>query len=124
MRKSMRITVLFISSVLVFTAGCCVGHSIWKDDAEEMAQTFYAEITSIDGTHFAVEGLAVNDINHRGSFTFDSTDETQFMWRGTEIDVSDLLIGDTISITYNGVMLETYPVTILGVERISLLSDR
>lgn len=44
-------------------------------------------------------------------------------WRGTEISLSDLDIGDNISITFSGETLDTYPVQINDVVRIILLDD-
>ena len=42
---------------------------------------------------------------------------------GTEIGLSDLEVGDNISITFDGEILDTYPAQINDVIRIILLDD-
>ena len=51
---------------------------------------FYAKIKKVSTynsiTTILVEGLEVNDINHRGLFEFSIKDDTELLWRGTEIN--------------------------------------
>ena len=58
---------------------------------------------------------------------FASTDanveETKIMWRYTGITPEDLEIGDHISITFTGEVLESYPAQIQQVDIIQLLDD-
>lgn len=44
-------------------------------------------------------------------------------WRGTEITPSDLDVGDTISITFSGEILEIEPGQIVNVTKVQLLDD-
>ncbi|MDC2756077.1 hypothetical protein PO351_26665, partial [Bacteroides ovatus] len=86
-------------------------------------QTFYATITEINGNNFTVEGLDINDINYRGAFTFSVIAETELVWRGTEMQVEEFDIGDIISVSFTGLVQESYPGYILDVVRVQLLDD-
>ncbi len=96
-----------------FTAGAPRGASV----------TFHAEILERDGKRFHVNGLACNDINSRGEFTFSLEDGTPLVWRGTALSLDDLETGDRIAVTYTGDVLETYPAQLTNVLRIDLLED-
>ncbi|MBE6607719.1 MAG: DUF3221 domain-containing protein [Ruminococcaceae bacterium] len=91
------------------------------DDA--LLQTFYAEIIEINGSSLLVEGLSINDINFRGQFSLSIDEKTKLEWRYTEISLSDLDVGDRISITFSGEILESYPAIIGNAEKIQLLDD-
>lgn len=88
---------------------------------------FYAKIKKISTynniTTILVEGLEVNDINHRGLFEFSIKDDTKILWRGTEIKLSDLKERQNISITSIGVVEESYPARLTKVSRVILLDD-
>lgn len=87
------------------------------------AQTFYATISDIRGDTFTVTGMEVNDINFRGEFCFSIEKETKLLWRYTDISADDLEVGDHISITFTGGVLETYPGQLQHVTVIQLLDD-
>ena len=87
------------------------------------AQTFYAAISDIRGDTLTVAGMDVNDINFRGEFCFSIEKETKIIWRYTDIPADDLEVGDHISITFVGEVLETYPGQIQHVTVIQLLDD-
>lgn len=89
----------------------------------EESQTFYASISEINGDTIGVKGLEVNDINYRGEFTFSIKEETAVLWRGTPITPEDLEPNDTISITFQGEVLESYPAIIQNVTKVQLLED-
>lgn len=89
---------------------------------------FYAKIKKINTynnsiTTILVEGLEVNDINHRGLFKFSIKDDTKILWRKTEIKLSDLKEGQNVSITSIGAVQESYPVGLTNVPRVILLDD-
>ena len=85
---------------------------------------FYAEIKTINGNRFRVDGLEINDINHRGEYTFSiDPSKTDLIWRGVDITVDVLQPGYTIAIYYSGAVSETYPAQISNVDRIWLLDD-
>ena len=92
-------------------------------DSSSIPQTFYATITEINGNNFTVEGLDINDINYRGAFTFSVIAETELVWRGTEMQVEEFDIGDIISVSFTGLVQESYPGHILDVVRVQLLDD-
>lgn len=86
--------------------------------------TFYATVNEINENDFLVNGLDVNDINHRGEVYFSVDNKTKIEWRHTEINPGDLQIGDTISITYTGEVQTSYPSRIVNpVIMVTLLED-
>ena len=94
----------------------------------EEQQTFYAEIREITGTpeegnSVTVQGLSVNDINYRGTFSFAVFGETRIEWRGEPLGFEELEAGDTVSITFAGGIQESSPAVIEHVVRIQLLDD-
>lgn len=92
------------------------------------SQTFYAiieEIIENDGvTRLLVKGLEINDINYRTKYYFSIDDNIKMTWRGEKISVSDLDIGDNISITFTDEMiLAIHPAPLTEVIKIQLLDD-
>ena len=85
--------------------------------------TFYAVITGVGETAIDVRGMEVNDINHRGDFCLSVSEETELRWRGAEIAMADLDVGDHISVTYTGAVLESDPAQIPQAVAIWLLDD-
>lgn len=132
MKKEVKIILIILLVVISLIIGYFVGYKRAYDKIETASQnsnytneqqTFYAEIKEINNSNLLVQGLSVNDMNYRGEFTFSVIGETILEWRGTEISLSDLDIGDNISITFSGETLDTYPVQINDVVRIILLDD-
>ncbi len=130
--------VLIIIGILViigisFVVGLFVGQrNAPKNDLairKVYGQTFYANIESIkqynDGSfHLNVKGLELNDINYRGNFTFKVDDSMDMTWRGEKIKVSDLKIGNNISITFTDEMLTSIsPTPLTEVVKIQVLDD-
>ena len=72
--------------------------------------TIYATISQISGGKVRADGLEVNDINGRGSFSFTLSEDTPITWHHTKIALSALQKGYNIAITYTGGTKETYPV--------------
>lgn len=121
------IALLFYSAVI---AGVFyfAGYKIAYDQIENSAtahrsQTFYATISNIQDITLTVKGMEINDINFRGKFYFSVAEETMITWRYIDIPIKDLNVGDNISITFTGEILETYPAQITQVEVIQLLDD-
>ena len=133
MKKELKIILIIMLVIIALVIGYFVGYKRAYDKIESASQnvnynneqqTFYAEIKEINNNNvFLVEGLSVNDINYRGDFTFSVVEETKLEWRGTEISISDLKVGDNISITFDGEILDTYPAQIKEVIKIQLLDD-
>ncbi len=116
-----------IKTVGIVIIICCVAvisYLVGRLNAPDVnTKTFYATVESINGNSFVVQGLEVNDINSRGQFTFTVDDTTALEWHNTEIQISDLQAGDTISVTYSGGVTETYPAGIENIIKIVLLDD-
>lgn len=130
MKKKMSIAAVVILLILVAAGGYFVGYRAGSKQSEENKRpqgnsyTFYATITEIYEDSFLVDGMDVNDINFRNEITFSKSDEISYIWRGTEIKASDLEVGDNISITFEGDILETYPSQLLDVTKVYLLDDK
>lgn len=132
MKKGLRIVLIILIVFITLIVGYLIGYKTAYDKIENANQninqsiawqTFYAEIEEITGNVLLVKGLAVNDINYREEFTFSIIEETELLWRGTKIELSDLDIGDNIAITFEGEVLESYPAQIKEVVKIQLLDD-
>ena len=132
MRKEFKIILVILIVVISLVLGYFIGYKRAYDKIESASQnisynndqqTFYAEIEEIKDNFILVKGLSVNDINFRGEFTISVVEETELEWRNTKINVTDLNVGDNISITFTGEILDSYPVQIKGVVKIQLLDD-
>lgn len=98
-------------TIVVFIAGIVisyfVGYKTAYDTYEESLsqasnfdiQTYYAEIKEIDSNSLLVEGISLNDEDHRSEFRYDVPEGTKLEWHNTPIGLSDLNEGDLISIT-------------------------
>ena len=89
--------------------------------------TFYAEIKEIiekdEKVTLLVDGLDVNNINNRGEFYITIDKNVKLIWQGVNLDMSELKIGQNISITHDGGIQETAPARILNVYIVELLDD-
>ena len=99
------------------------GASSAEPEVEEPTQTFYATVTEVQEGSLLVEGLEVNDINHRGAFTVPVDDATRITWRYEAMDFSELKPGQTVSIAYRGSVQESDPAGLTDVTWIQLLDD-
>ncbi len=122
------IIVMFCYSVILAGGFYFIGYKVALSRMEHredlvFPQTFYATISDIRDNTFTVKGMDVNDINFRGEFRFSVTEETKITWRYTDISIGDLDIGDSVSITFSGRILETYPGQVEQVNVIQLLDD-
>lgn len=134
-KQKILITIGIIAIIGVsFVVGLFVGQkNAPKNDLairKVYGQTFYANIESIkqynDGSfHLSVKGLEVNDINYRGNFTFKVDDSMDMTWRGEKIKVSDLTVGNNISITFTDEILNSIsPTPLQEVIKVLLLDDK
>lgn len=134
--KTITIIILCIFIVSIgasFTCGLLIGQkNAPKEDlavARVYGQTFYATIKEIkqynnSEIHINVKGLEVNDINYRGNFTFKINDNINMTWRGEDIKVSDLKVGNNISITFTDQIINTIsPAPLEAIVKIQLLDD-
>lgn len=123
-KKMMIVCLLLVVAIGFYFIGYKVAHDRLKNEQiNNQMVTFYAEITDIRDSDIRVQGLDVNDINHRGHFTFTIVEETELVWNGTTMIPSELNVGDLISITYTGGLLETSPAQICEVVKVQLLDD-
>lgn len=128
MKKGLKVVFAVGIAAAVLAAGYLAGYKSASHQMENTSQTmdqqtFYAQVEEINGDRFLVEGLPVNNINYRGAFDFSATEKTKLLWRGTKMELSDFDVGDTVSITFEGEILETYPGQISKVVKIELLDD-
>lgn len=130
MKKELKIIFGTLLIIVILIIAYFIGYKSAYDKIEnanqniiDNQQTFYAEIKEINDNNLLVEGLSVNDINYRGEFTFSVVEETKLEWRGTEIDLSDLSVGNNISITFDSAILESDPAQISNIIKIQLLDD-
>lgn len=137
MKKETKIMLSIIVIIFVAIISYFVGYKKAYDDYERdldnhkvSFHTFYATIThiedtglTIDDTALTVKGLDINDINFRGNFEFIITEATEIEWRNTNIEATELEVGDNISIMFTGGIQETDPAKIEDVLKIQLLDD-
>ena len=132
MRKEFKIILVILIVVISLVLGYFIGYKRAYDKIESAnqnisynntQQTFYAKIEEIKDNFILVKGLSVNDINFRGEFTISVVEETELEWRNTKINVTELNVGDNISITFTGEILDSYPAQIKDVVKIQLLDD-
>lgn len=128
--KSSGLRVLAVIVFLLAFAGANVGSFLLgRASAEhnsvswEETSVFYAQIVERRENTLLVEGLPVNDVNHRGQFSFTLGEDTRLLWRGEEITQEALRPGDTVAVTYSGETLEVYPVMLPQVYQVLLLED-
>lgn len=128
--KSSGLRVLAAIVFLLAFAGANVGSFLLgRASAEqnsvswEEASVFYAQIVERRENTLLVEGLPVNDVNHRGQFSFTLGEDTRLLWRGEEITQEALHSGETVAVTYSGETLEVYPVMLPQVYQVLLLED-
>lgn len=124
MKKKKKI-ILYILLIFVVAIGCYyIGYKAAYDKTKNnQSGTFYAKITDITDTLFTVQGIELNDINYREAFDFQIIGETELVWRGIPMNISEFDVGDYIAITYTGEIQETYPAHITKVVKIQLLDD-
>ena len=120
MKKLVLAAGLILFLALAALGGFLIGR---KTAAPVMGTTFYGVIDDMKGNSLTVSGLDINDINSRGRFHFTVDENTILEWRYTEIDLTDLHVGDTISVTYTGTVMEVSPAFINNVIKIQLLDD-
>ena len=114
-------TISIILAILLAAAG---GYYGGRRSVQPMVgTTFYAVIEEIRENRLLVQGLEINDINGRGTFELAVGDKTELIWRGVPITVKDLRVGNTVSVTYIGEVLEISPAQVSDVLRIQLLDD-
>ena len=128
--KSSGLRVLAVIVFLLAFAGANVGSFLLgRASAEhnsvswEEASVFYAQIVERRENTLLVEGLPVNDVNHRGQFSFTLGEDTRLLWNGEEIPLQALRPGQHVAVTYSGETLEVYPAILPEVHQALLLED-
>lgn len=124
--KANRFVLLTVVLVVIAAGAGFWAGSRWgapEPPAAEPAQTFYAAVTEVRDGSLLVEGLEVNDINHRGAFTVPVTGDTEILWRYEPMAFSEIKPGQTFSITYAGPVQESDPAGLTQVTMLQLLDD-
>ena len=123
MNKINKIFIIIIAILCIILGIVSYKYVMLKKDYR-FASTFYARIEEITNNNILVQGLTVNDINFRGSYYLHTNENTKIFWRGTELTLNDLDVGDHISITYTyEIILASSPAPLHQVELIQLLDD-
>lgn len=128
MKKAKLVALMLCYSIAIAVLFYFVGYKTASGDSARApgiaSQTFYATIEDTWGdSGFTVRGMEINDINYRGRFDFVAHEDTMVVWRGTNISIEDLDIGDNVSITFSGAVFETNPMIIEQVGLVQLLDD-
>lgn len=130
MKKNFVLVLLFV--IVASVISYFIGYKKAYDDYESFInnndygvvyQSFYATITNIDGKLITVKGMDINDINFRGNYKFYVDEVVDLEWRYTDIKLSDLEVGDNISIIFTGSVQETDPAKITDILKVQLLDD-
>lgn len=128
--KSSGLRVLAVIVFLLAFAGANVGSFLLgRASAEhrtvswEETSVFYAQILERQENTLLVEGLSVNDVNHRGQFSFTLGEDTRLLWHGEEIPLQTLRPGQHVAVTYSVETLEVYPAILPEVHQVLLLED-
>lgn len=124
MKKAIFASIMIVALIAAFFVGRLSAPQEESELSVYDCTTFYATIESINGNVLLVQGLDVNDINMRSKFTVTVDAQTRLLWHGTEIKLTDLQAGDSVSITYTGLIQEIYPGNIVEpAVQITLLDD-
>ena len=128
--KSSGLRVLAVLVFLLVFVGANVGSFLLgRVSAEhstvswEETSVFYAQILERQENTLLVEGLSVNDVNHRGQSSFTLGEDTRLLWNGEEIPLQALRPGQHVAVTYSGETLEVYPAILPAVPQALLLED-
>lgn len=128
MKKSVKILLAVVILAAVAAGGFFAGRASVGASSDSVSiavsgQTFYATVKQIGDSWLLVEGLEVNDVNHRGAFTLSVSEDTKLVWHYTELLFEELKVGQNVAVTYTGVVQESYPARLPSVLRIELLDD-
>ncbi|MBQ8379947.1 MAG: DUF4362 domain-containing protein [Clostridia bacterium] len=85
---------------------------------------FYAEVKEVYDNKILVDGLDVNNINFQGEFEVPILESTTIKYNGETIELTNLKVGDKISVIFDGEILETYPAVVKKVREIELFSEQ
>lgn len=88
------------------------------------SKIFYAEIKETYDNKILVDGLDINDINFQGEFEVPILESTTIKSNDETIELTELKVGDKISIVFNGEILEKYPAVVKNVREIKLFSEQ
>lgn len=121
-RKLRKRRFLLTVAAIILAVGIALGFMLgrlWPDRTEV---TFYATIRDMSGGNLLVEGIDENDVNHRsemylGLEKLDTADRIQTA-SGDDVAIENLSPGDLIRVTYDGTMLESFPLQLPNVWKI------
>ncbi len=121
-RKRRRKNFRLLLFILTLAAGLLLGFFLGRNWPRRTEVSFYATILETDENTLFVEGIAENDVNHRHKAYLSLDDlDTEGMAQtasGENIAVGELKVGELVKVTYDGTVLETYPLQIPHVWRI------
>lgn len=119
---------------LFFVTGGILGYNIGRNTerkeqlfGDESFRSFWAVVKTVDDEHgvILVSGIPENDTNHRMESYLTVSDQTVIMDFVTKknIKLSDLKEGDSVRITYHGLVMLSSPSQIPKVDLISRFED-
>jgi len=119
---------MVLAACAAFIVGFLIGHGGENNKIPNIidAPTFYATIEEVDShgeSSLLVQGLDINNWNYRSKYILWNTSKADLVWHGTKIKFDQFQAGQTISITFDGVVMESYPGQISNVYQIEILDD-
>ena len=117
--------IAILAACISFIVGFLAGHDAGRATVPDVVypSTFYATVTEVSAHGLMVEGLEINQINYRSLYHFAVDEQTQLVYRGKPVELSDFRPGLTESVSFTGYILETYPVGLTEVCRVEVLDD-
>lgn len=118
-----RYTLIALAYFCLLALAFCIGR--WTfDDRYTKTHTFYAVITSAEGSSFTASGLGVNNAAHRGDFAFTTDEDTALSHNfDRSITLRAFAEGDMVAITYRGSRSEGGVTVLDEVLLLDLLDD-
>jgi len=128
--KVLIIVIIFLFFVTGGILGYNLGRNVEKKErlfGNESFRSFWAVVQTVDEEHklILVSGIPENDINHRGESYLTISDKTVIMDFITQknVKLSDLKEGDSVRLTYHGLVMLTSPSQIRDVDLITRHED-
>lgn len=112
------IGIVILLGLAIFCTYLLKNKDSYTFDARIEKVSQYNGITSV-----LVEGLD-NNINFKGKFHFSIDKDTKLLKGNSKIGISDIKVGQKISITATGGIMETYPAGLSKVTKVVVIDDK
>ncbi len=95
-----------------------------KNNPKVTFEAVIEEIIEYNGNYtFCVRGLDDNDDYHKDQFTFLVNDEIKLKQGKNDLEIGDFKEGQKVLITYDGIIMTSYPPQISNVFEVELLEN-